>query len=139
MPIKKICLKWFVTLWNEFTVNERKIQIQSGSMSDPPLSDIDFNNKMSWVWATLKTLPWTCQKYHISTQYPAIKFPVPGSEYFQERFRMIYNRFSGPVATWHQGWSLKKTMHKLTRIIYRDYIFYLIKTSIRSSFLVHRD
>jgi len=23
-------------------------------MSDPPLSDIDFKNKMTWVWTTLK-------------------------------------------------------------------------------------
>ena len=30
------------------------IQIQSRSMSDPPLSDIDFKNKMAWVWTTLK-------------------------------------------------------------------------------------
>ena len=27
------------------------IQIQSRSMSDPPLSDIDFKNKMAWVWS----------------------------------------------------------------------------------------
>ena len=25
----------------------------SRSMSDPPLSDIDFKNKMAWVWTTL--------------------------------------------------------------------------------------
>ena len=30
------------------------IQIQARSMSDPPLSDIDFKNKMAWVWTTLK-------------------------------------------------------------------------------------
>ena len=29
------------------------IEIQSRSMSDPPLSDIDFLNKMAWVWTTL--------------------------------------------------------------------------------------
>ena len=29
--------------------------MQSRSMSDPPLSDIDFKNKMAWVWTTLKT------------------------------------------------------------------------------------
>ena len=26
-------------------------------MSDPTLSDIDFKNKMAWVWTTLKILP----------------------------------------------------------------------------------
>ena len=30
------------------------IQIQSRSMSDPTLSDIDFKNRMAWVWTTLK-------------------------------------------------------------------------------------
>ena len=25
-------------------------------MSDPPLSDIDFRNKMTWVWTTLNDL-----------------------------------------------------------------------------------
>ena len=29
------------------------IQIQSRSMSDPTFSDIDFKNKMAWVWTTL--------------------------------------------------------------------------------------
>ena len=29
-------------------------QIQSRSMSDPTLSDIDFKNKMAWVWTILK-------------------------------------------------------------------------------------
>ena len=36
-------------------LNEYKfIQFQSGSMSDPPFSDIDFKNNMTWVWTTLK-------------------------------------------------------------------------------------
>ena len=30
------------------------IQIQSRSLSDSPRSDIDFKNKMAWVWTTLK-------------------------------------------------------------------------------------
>ena len=30
------------------------IEIQSRSMSDPTFSDIDFKNKMAWVWTTLK-------------------------------------------------------------------------------------
>ena len=30
------------------------IEIQSRSMSDPSFSDIDFKNKMAWVWTTLK-------------------------------------------------------------------------------------
>ena len=28
--------------------------IQSRSMSDPPLSEIDFKNNVAWVWTTLK-------------------------------------------------------------------------------------
>ena len=32
------------------------IQIQSRPMSDPPLSDIDFKNKMVLVWTTLKNI-----------------------------------------------------------------------------------
>ena len=30
------------------------IKIQRRSMSDPTVSDIDFENKMAWVWTTLK-------------------------------------------------------------------------------------
>ena len=30
------------------------IQIRSRSMSDPTFSDIDFKNKMAWVWTILK-------------------------------------------------------------------------------------
>ena len=33
------------------------IEILSRSMSDPTLSDIDFKNKMAWVWTTLKIDP----------------------------------------------------------------------------------
>ena len=32
-------------------------KFQSRSMSDPSNSDIDFKNKMAWVWTTLKGLP----------------------------------------------------------------------------------
>ena len=31
-----------------------EIQFQSHWMSDPPFSDIEFKNKMDWVWTTLK-------------------------------------------------------------------------------------
>ena len=31
-------------------------EIQSRSMSDPPLSDIEYKNKMAWIWTTLKFL-----------------------------------------------------------------------------------
>ena len=34
--------------------NRLKIQIQSRFMSDATLSDIDFNNKMAFVWTTFK-------------------------------------------------------------------------------------
>ena len=37
------------------SIEDYVIQIQSRSMSDPTLSDIDFKNKMAWVWTTLKT------------------------------------------------------------------------------------
>ena len=30
------------------------IQIQRRSMSDPTVSDIDFENKMAWVWIIFK-------------------------------------------------------------------------------------
>ena len=33
------------------------IQCQRRSMSDPTFSDIDFKNKMAWVWTTLKNNP----------------------------------------------------------------------------------
>ena len=36
---------------------DRMIQIQNRSMSDPTLSNIDFKNKMAWVWTTLKSVP----------------------------------------------------------------------------------
>jgi len=38
---------------NRFWV-DLEIQFQSRSMSDPALSDIDFESKMAWVWTTLK-------------------------------------------------------------------------------------
>jgi len=34
-----------------------EIQMQSRSISDPPLSDIDLKNKMTWVWTSLKFVP----------------------------------------------------------------------------------
>jgi len=41
-------------IFNRFSV-DLEIQFQSHSMSDPTLCDIDFKNKMAWVWTTLKT------------------------------------------------------------------------------------
>ena len=35
---------------------EDVIQIQSRSMSGPPLSDIDFKNKMALVWTTVEEI-----------------------------------------------------------------------------------
>ena len=35
------------------SIEDDVIHIQSRSMSDPCLSDIDFKNKMAWVWTTL--------------------------------------------------------------------------------------
>ena len=40
-------------IFNWFWVN-LEIQFQSRSMADPTLSDIDFKNKLAWVWTTLK-------------------------------------------------------------------------------------
>ena len=36
----------------------RSFKIQSRSMSDPTFSDIDFKNKMAWVWTTLNAPPY---------------------------------------------------------------------------------
>ena len=45
------CWNWVI---NFLITNRLKIiLIQSRSMSDPPLSDIGFKNKMAWVWTTL--------------------------------------------------------------------------------------
>ena len=35
------------------SIEDDAIQIQSRSMSDPTLSDIDFKNKMAWAWTAL--------------------------------------------------------------------------------------
>ena len=40
-------------IFNRFGV-DLEIQFQSRCMSDPTISDIDFTNKMAWVWTTLK-------------------------------------------------------------------------------------
>ena len=39
---------------NSKSVEDNVIQVQGRSMSDPPFFDIDFKNKMAWVWTTLK-------------------------------------------------------------------------------------
>ena len=39
-------------IFSPFWVDE-DIQFQSRSMSDPTLSDIDFKNKIAWVWSIL--------------------------------------------------------------------------------------
>jgi len=48
-------------LKNEFlnrqkSIEDDVVEIQSRSMSDPPLSDIYFKNKMSWIWTALKKI-----------------------------------------------------------------------------------
>ena len=43
--------------YHNFSIDSKSIEdevIQSRSMSDPPLSEFDFKNKMAWVWTTLK-------------------------------------------------------------------------------------
>ena len=42
-----------MTIFNRFWV-DLEIRFQSRSMSDPTLSDINFKNKMTCVWTTLK-------------------------------------------------------------------------------------
>ena len=44
---KELC----IVIWR---LDSAFIQIQSRSMSDPLLSDIDFKNEMAWVWTTLE-------------------------------------------------------------------------------------
>ena len=39
------------------SIEDDVIQIQSRSMLDPTLSDIEFNNKMAWVWSPDSGLP----------------------------------------------------------------------------------
>ena len=45
----------------KFSMDSKSIEvdvIQSRSMSDPTLSDIDFKNKMAWFWTALNgTIP----------------------------------------------------------------------------------
>ena len=48
-------LKLNDVIFNRFCV-DLEIQFLSRSMSDPPLSDIDFKDKMDWVWTTLKMI-----------------------------------------------------------------------------------
>ena len=38
------------------SIEAEVIQNQSRLMSDPTLSDIDFKNKMAWVWTTLNQI-----------------------------------------------------------------------------------
>ena len=38
------------------SIKDNVIQIQSRSMSDPSLSDMDFEYKMAWVWTTLEKM-----------------------------------------------------------------------------------
>ena len=39
---------------DSISIEDDVIQIQSRSMSDPTLSDIDFKIKMGWAWTALK-------------------------------------------------------------------------------------
>ena len=45
----------FRVLFQTTTIEDEVIQIQSRSMSDPPLFDIDFKNKIAWVWTTINS------------------------------------------------------------------------------------
>ena len=51
-------------------IEEDVIQIQNRFMSDPSLSDIEFKNKMTWVWTTLKSVLghlWIGNEHQIKT------------------------------------------------------------------------
>ena len=50
----KTTLNLYKVILNRFEV-DLEIQFQRRCMSDPTLSDIDFRDKMAWVWTTLKT------------------------------------------------------------------------------------
>ena len=50
------------------SIEDDVIQFKSRSMSDPNLSDIDFENKMAWVWATLNDSK-TRLKWPVKTGY----------------------------------------------------------------------
>ena len=61
-----------------FKINSRSIaddviQIQSRSLSDPPLSEIDFKNKIAWVWTNLNILGWALGRLPDGTEgvYPS--------------------------------------------------------------------
>jgi len=55
-------------------LNDIRFQFQSRCMSDPLLSDIDFKNKMAWVWTTLKLLFYSklvkCGSFECNVLYP---------------------------------------------------------------------
>ena len=47
------------------SIEDGIIEIQSHSMPDPLLSDIDFKNEMAWVWTTLHRFNfWQCIIFH---------------------------------------------------------------------------
>ena len=52
-------------IFNRFGV-DLEIQFQSRCMSDPTLSDIDFRNKMAWVWTTLNLNEIFHRKSHLT-------------------------------------------------------------------------
>ena len=61
-----------------FKINSRSIaddviQIQSRSLSDPPLSEIYFKNKIAWVWTNLNILGWALGRLPDGTEgvYPS--------------------------------------------------------------------
>ena len=53
------------------SIEDDIILIDSRSMSDPNLSDIDFENKMTWVWSPDSGLPLT-----IRISKTRLKWPV---------------------------------------------------------------
>ena len=51
-------------------------------MSDPPLSEIDFKNKMAWVWTTLKSFKNESEKLNDGTLlYDTSEFDEPSFAY----------------------------------------------------------
>ena len=55
------------------SIKDDLIQIQSRSLSDPPLFEIYFKNKIAWVWTNLNILGWALGRLPDGTEgvYPS--------------------------------------------------------------------
>ena len=73
------------------SIEDEVIQIQSRSLSDSPLSEIESKNKMVWVWTTLETdrfwIGHGCGDFilHNSKKYPCYITFCTSSFYYDSR------------------------------------------------------